>query len=285
MKILVTGGSGYLGTHIRKYFNADDLSLRHGKDILNVEHARAAGAYDVVIHLAASLDRSGVGSEKTLNTNVDGTRKVLKAMRKGSTFIFMSTKDIYTRVADRYPEVPESCPIDYLGQTAYEWSKYIAESYVELYANVNEFRSCIFRLSTPYAPPSEGNSPNFVGAIAESINLGEPVALPADGRPVRDIIHVDDISAACEAFLDSAVRHGKYNLGGGKKNAVSMKELVERMETVSGLQAIIDNETKLPDPSPFNYVSDLSLIDHELAWSPKISVDEGLSTLFRSTAK
>ncbi|KXK07068.1 MAG: nucleoside-diphosphate-sugar epimerase [Acidobacteria bacterium OLB17] len=217
MKILVTGGSGYLGTHIRSHFKADDLSLRNGQDILNVEHARAAGAYDVVIHLAASLDRSGVGSENTLNVNVDGTRKLLKAMRKGSTFIFMSTKDIYASVADQYPEVPETCPVDYLGQTAYEWSKYIAEQYVELYANTNEFRSCIFRLSTPYAPPTEGNSPNFVGAIAETMNLGEPIALPGEGSPVRDIIHVDDISAACEAFLDSAVRHGKYNLGGGKK--------------------------------------------------------------------
>ena len=285
MKILVTGGSGYLGTHIRSHFKADDLSLRHGKDILNVEDARAAGAYNVVIHLAASLDRSGVGSENTLNVNVDGTRKLLKAMRKGSTFIFMSTKDIYARVADQYSEVPETCPIDYMGQTAYEWSKYIAERYVELYANTNEFRSCIFRLSTPYAPPSDGNSPNFVGAIAEAINSGEPIALPADGRPVRDIIHVDDISAACESFLESAVRHGKYNLGGGRKNAISMKELVEKMEEASGLQAAIDSETVLPAPSPMNYVSDLSLIDHELAWSPKVSIEDGLATLFRTAAK
>ena len=58
MKILVTGGSGFLGTHIRQFFNADDFSRRSGFDILNMQDAQKVEDYDVVIHLAAKLDKS-----------------------------------------------------------------------------------------------------------------------------------------------------------------------------------------------------------------------------------
>jgi GDP-L-fucose synthase len=86
---------------------------------------------------------------------------------------------------------------------------------------------------------------------------GEPIRLPGGGRPRRDILHVDDLSAACSAFADSVIRHGLYNLGGGRAHAMSLSELVATMEEVSGLQAIVDAENLLPDPRPMNYVSDL----------------------------
>jgi hypothetical protein len=57
MKILVTGGSGYLGTHVRSYFNADDLSRRSGHDVLNTSDVEAAADYDLIIHLAALLNK------------------------------------------------------------------------------------------------------------------------------------------------------------------------------------------------------------------------------------
>ena len=77
------------------------------------------------------------------------------------------------------------------------------------------------------------------------------------------------------------IRHGLYNLGGGRSNAMSLSELVATMEEVSGLQAIVDAENLLPDPRPMNYVSDLALIDQELGWRPAIGVESGLEMLFR----
>jgi nucleoside-diphosphate-sugar epimerase len=206
---------------------------------------------------------------------------VLKNVRKGAAFIFASTKDVYGRFADNFAEVSEACPTIYSGQSALEWSKLIAEHYVDYYAHASGFRSCIFRLSTVYAPPSEGNTPNFVGSFAEAINTGEAIRLPGAGRPVRDIMHVDDFSAACEAFAESVIRHGTYNVGGGRSNAFSMRELVTKLEDVSGLQAVIDETRFLPAPFPQNYVSDISRIDQELAWKPRLSTDEGLKSLFR----
>src|SRR5262249_25782689 len=103
----------------------------------------------------------------------------------------------------------------YAGQSALEWSKLIAERYVEYYANRRNFRACIFRLSTIYATLTEDNKPNFVTHYADAINKGESIRLPGAGRPRRDLLHVDDFARACEAFIDSTIRNGLYNLGGG----------------------------------------------------------------------
>jgi len=280
MKILVTGGSGYLGTHVRKFFEADDFSRRSNLDLLNLQDAQAAGDYDVVIHLGAHLDKSPDAADEVFLTNVEGTINILRQMRTNSVFIFASTKDVYGRFADKFAEVPEACQTLYAGQTGLEWSKLIAERYVEFYAHQNSFRSCIFRLSTVYASLSEGNQPNFVGHYADAINKGERITLPGNGIPMRDLLHVDDFSAACKAFIDSVNRHGLYNLGGGRENALSMSGLVKKLEDVSGLQAIVDKEVKMPDPIPMNYISDLSLVMQELGWKPEIGLDEGLKILF-----
>lgn len=280
MKTLVTGGSGYLGTHIREIFEADDFSRSSGLDVLNVQDVQAAAEYDLIIHLAAHLDKSPDAAEQVFLTNVEGTINLLRNVKKDAAFIFASTKDVYGRFADNFAEVPETCPTVYSGQSALEWSKLIAERYVEYYAHQNGFRSCIFRLSTVYAPKTEGTTPNFVGHFADSINFGERIALPGGGSPRRDILHVDDLAAACREFSESVIRHGLYNLGGGPQNAFSLKELIEKMEEVSGLQAVLDTETQIPEPSPMNYVTDLKLITHELGWKPAIPLAEGLQDLF-----
>jgi len=280
MSILVTGGSGYLGTHIRRHFNADDLSRRSGRDILDTDELDLVGDYDVVIHLAALLDKSPGNADEVFETNVQGTINLLRQVKENAVFIFASTKDVYGRFGDNFAEVDETCPTLYAGQTALEWSKLIAERYVEYYARARNFRSCIFRLSTVYAPPSEGNTPGFVGHFADAINKGERLGLPGGGVPRRDLLHVDDLAAACTAFSESIIRHGLYNLGGGRANALTLKELITKMEEVSGYQAIVDEENPLPAPVPMNYVSDLSLISQELGWKPEIALGEGLKAFF-----
>lgn len=280
MKVLVTGGQGYLGTHLLKYFSADDLSRRSQLDILSVEDAAMVKDYDVVIHLAALLDKSPGNSGNIFLTNVDGTVNLLREMKEGSVFIFASTKDVYGRFADNFSQVGENCPTLYAGQSPLEWSKLIAERYVEYYANARGFRSCIFRLSTVYAPMTEYNTPNFVGHFVDAINKGERLRLPGGGMPLRDLLHVDDFAHACEAFNDSIIKHGLYNLGGGMANALTLSELVRKLEEVSSLQAVIDEENPLPYPTPVNYVTDLTLVDQELGWLPQIGLNDGLKTLF-----
>ncbi len=280
MKTLVTGGSGFLGTHVRQFFDADDFSRRSGYDILNLQDVTRVADYDLVIHLAAHLDKSSNSSGHVFLTNVEGTVNLLREMKEGATFVFASTKDVYGRFADGFQEVPETCQTLYAGQSALEWSKLIAERYVEYYAAARNFRSCILRLSTVYAPKSDGNVSNFIGHYVDAINMGERLGLPAKGLPVRDLLHVEDFAKACLAFNESIIRHGLYNLGGGMRNAVTLGELVKKLETLSGLEAVIDGGANIPAPVPMNYITDLSLVQQELDWSPKISLDGGLGRMF-----
>jgi nucleoside-diphosphate-sugar epimerase len=264
---------------VRSFFAADDFSRRSNFDLLNLQDVRIANEYDLVIHLGALLDKNPAREEEVFLTNVEGTVNLLGAMRKDSTFIFASTKDVYGRFADNFQEVPETCQTLYSGQSALEWSKLIAERYVEYFAHTRNFRSCVFRLSTVVAPNSEGNTPNFVSYYADLVNKGEPIAMPDFGKPRRDFLYVDDFSRACKAFMDSTLRHGLYNLGGGAQNACTLRELVKKLEEVSGLQAVIDDTANLPAPVPQDYVSDLSRVKQELGWSPTISLRDSLAAI------
>jgi nucleoside-diphosphate-sugar epimerase len=275
----VTGGSGYLGTHVRRFFNADDFSRRSHLDVLNPHDTALLADYDVVIHLAAHLDKDPAAAETCFHTNTEGTLNVLRHMRAGSVLIYASTKDVYGFHANAYVEVPETCSTVYCGQSALEWSKLIGEQYIDYYAQALDLRACIFRLSNVYARPSDDNEPGFVTHYVESVKRGWPIRLPMDGTPVRDILHVDDFSRACRAFIDSSHPHALYNLGGGRANAVSLREIVERVGRMIELEPVIDHNAHVPAPVPVNYISDLTRVKEELDWEPTIGVEEGLRSL------
>ena len=279
MRILVTGGSGYLGTHVRRFLQAEDFSRRSHVDVLSTLDAARAGLYEVVIHLAAHLSKNPADTESCFRTNVEGTVNLLREMQPNSVFIFASTKDVYGSHADDFTEVPETCSTDYENQSALEWSKLIAERYVEYYAGLRNFRSCIFRLSNVYARPSEGNENGFVTHYVEAVKRGWPLRLPLEGKPVRDILHVDDFSRACRAFIDSTVTRGLYNLGGGRENALSLRETIDKVAEIIQCNPVIENDNPLPQPVPLNYVSDLKRVREDLNWQPQIGIEEGLRSL------
>jgi nucleoside-diphosphate-sugar epimerase len=278
MKILVTGGSGYLGTHVRRFFSADDFSRRSGRDLLNDEDLKLVANYDAVIHLAGHLDKRPDAAELCFRTNADGAANVVRHMRAGAAFIYASTKDVYGANAEAYREVPETCATDYAGQAALEWSKLIGERYIEYYASRQNVRACIFRLSTVYARPSEGNENGFVTHYVESVKRGWPIRLPLGGQPIRDLLHVDDFSRACRAFIDSSLGFGLYNLGGGARNATSLLGLVNTVGEMIQLEPQITNDDA-SHPVPVNYVSDLRRVREQLGWEPEIGIEDGLRSL------
>ncbi|HMG75276.1 MAG TPA: NAD-dependent epimerase/dehydratase family protein [Pyrinomonadaceae bacterium] len=279
LRVLVTGGSGYLGTHVLRFFQAEDFSRRSHLDVLSALDATKAGDYEVVIHLAAQLSKNPADAETCFRTNIEGTVNLLREMKPNSVFIFASTKDVYGAHADNFSEVPETCSTDYENHSALEWSKLIAERYVEYYAAQRNFRSCVFRLSTVYARPSEGNENGFVTHYVESVKRGWPLRLPLDGKPVRDVLHVDDFARACSAFIDSDMIRGLYNLGGGPENALSLREIIDKVAEIIQCNPVFDESAPLPPPVPLNYISDLARVRRDLGWYPQIGVEEGLKSL------
>ncbi|HBB88560.1 MAG TPA: hypothetical protein DC047_13190 [Blastocatellia bacterium] len=279
MKILVTGGSGYLGTHVCRFFDADDFSRRTGHNILDDEDVEIVEEYDAVIHLAAHLDKDPAAAELCFRANAEGAANVVKHLKPNAAFIYASTKDVYGSHANLQAEVSETCSTDYSGQTAFEWSKLIGERYVEYFARRNDVRACIFRMSTVYARPSNGNESSFVTHYVESVKRGWPIHLPLGGQPIRDILHVDDFSRACQSFIDSVHASGLYNLGGGVQNSVSLRELVTMVGEQIELEPAIVDAGPLPPNVPLRYVSDLTKIREQLAWEPHIGIEEGIRGL------
>ena len=279
MKILVTGGSGYLGTFVRQFFAADDFSRRSFFDILDPSVAQKVAIYDAVIHLAAHFDKSPEGAPDCFRTNAEGTANVIRHMKPGAVFVYASTKDVYGSHASDMEVVDENTSTDYCGQSAFEWSKLIGERYVEYYARRQNVRAAIFRLSTVFARPSIDNDPGVITHYVESIKHRLPIRLPAGVDPVRDILYVDDFSRACQAFINSDVQFGIYNVGGGRLNAVSVRDLLNKVGTMIDIEPIIEEDPAMPAPVPLRYVSDITRIINELGWQPQIGADDGLRVI------
>jgi nucleoside-diphosphate-sugar epimerase len=279
MKVLVTGGSGYLGTYVRQFFSADDFSRRSGLDVLDEQAVERVADYDAVIHLAAHFDKHPDGALQCFRTNAEGTANVIRNMKPGSAFVYASTKDVYGSHASETDTVNESTSTDYCGQSAFEWSKFIGERYVEYYSRAKNIRACIFRLSTVFARPSENNAPGFVTHYVESVKNRQPIRMPAGVDPVRDILYVDDFSRACRAFIDSNREFGLYNLGGGRLNAVTLRDILKRVGAMIEIEPVIQEDPSMPVPVPVRYVSDTTRAIDELGWRPWIGIDDGLRVI------
>jgi nucleoside-diphosphate-sugar epimerase len=279
MKILVTGGSGYLGTYVRLFFSADDFSRRSNLDVRDEQAAETVADYDAVIHLAGHFDKHPDGARECFRTNAEGTANIIRNMKPGSIFVYASTKDVYGSNAYGKEEVAEDTSTEYCGQSAFEWSKLIGERYVEYYSRQRNIRACIFRLSTVFARPSEGNEPGLVTHYVESIKHRLPIRLPAVVDPVRDILYVDDFSRACRAFFESNIAFGLYNLGGGHLNAISLRDIIKRVGAMIDIEPVIHEDPTLPAPVPLRYVSHTMRVTNELNWRPEIDIDAGLRVL------
>jgi CDP-paratose 2-epimerase len=278
-KIIVTGGSGYLGKHVRRYFGADDFSRRSGLDIRNAADARSITDYDVIIHMAALVDKRREATNSVFAVNIEGTINLLENLRPGQTFIFCSTKDVYGNNIDAYEHVPESCSTEYCGQGAYEWSKLLGEKYVQFYASRAGARAGLFRLSTVYAPTGRENPGGFVSLFARAIKNGEPLKLKMRGEQVRDLLHVEDLARAFERFIESKLDRACYNVGGGPRNAISMYELTQMLGRLAGCSpdvTLLDEEVR----EQINYITDIGALGRDLGWKPQLDLGIGLRTLF-----
>ncbi len=277
-KILVTGGSGYLGTHVRNYFQADDLSRRSGFDLSNRQDLSLIKKYDVIIHMAACVDKRPEAASRNFDVNVGGTIKLLENLSERQVFIYCSTKDVYGSHIDSYKEVPETCSTDYSGQNAYEWSKLIAEKYVEYYTNKVKARCGVFRLSTVYAPFTEGNSGGFVSFFAKAVKARQTLQLKMRGEQIRDLLHVEDLAKAFDFFINSEIKQACYNIGGGLANSTTLYQLTQILGQLANSSANVELSDE-PVKEQIHYITDISKLAKELDWQPKLDLKTGLKTL------
>lgn len=269
MSIIVIGGNGYLGCHVAKFFGADSLSRQNGFDITDL-HAieEKLKDYDVIIHMAAKIDKSDENPEEVFRVNATGTFNLVRCLNASQTLIFTSTKEV------KKPAL----------ESAYDYSKLIAEKYIEFYGRHIGFKYGIFRLATTYAPSIKGKT--WVNELVDKVKYDGVVNLFHGGEQIRDFLYVDDLCNAFEMFLKSDIGWGTheigvFDIGGGSGNAM---KIIQFVETVGEVLEKKPNICFVDDISELNqgechYIADNRKLFVELGWKPECSIEKGIRYL------
>ena len=290
-KVLVTGGAGFIGSHLCEGLLARGLEVRvldslvYGRrdwvppqaefiagDIRDMEACRrAAEGVHGVFHCAA-MSRSGPSQEQIdvcTGSNIVGTQNMLLAARDAGVkrFIYSGSSTYY---GNRTPPHRESDPPDLLN--IYGLTKRVGEQYTLLFDEGFDLPSVVLRYFNVYGPrqPETGAYALVLGIFLNRKAQGQVLEIHGGGSQSRDFVHVRDVVAANIAAYESAVRGEVFNVGSG--TAISVKQLADM---ISPNQTVTEGRKG----DSLATLADISRIKAALGWEPKISFAEGLKEL------
>ena len=249
MRILVTGGSGFIGRHVVATLRAADHDVRvvdlqpHPDpdvdlvqgDIADAEVIERAfdGGFDGVVHLAAvtSVLRSIEHPELTYRTNVAGTHRILEGARAAGVkaLVFASTNAVTGPMEE--PAITERARLRPL--TPYGATKAAGEMLMSAYTAVYGVRSTPLRLTNVYGPGMQAKD-SIVARLMRAIRLGTTFEVYGDGRQSRDYVHVSDVIAAMELALTDENWQGATVIGTG--SSLSVLEVLDVVRGVTGAE-------------------------------------------------
>ena len=303
MRALVTGGAGFIGSHLvdaligrgDRVLVLDDLSsgrrenlagaLDNGVELLEAsvtDDDAVAAAFErarpqLVFHLAAQIDvrRSVADPSFDLDVNVAGTIRLLEGARQAGVerFVFASTGGaIYGEGEGRDLPLTESA--DCRPDAPYGQSKYAAEGYLDLYRRLHGLETTSLRLANVYGPRQDPHGEAGVVAIfCSALRDGRRPRVFGDGEQTRDYVYVADVAGA---FVTAADRGGAgpYNIGTGVETSVV--DLGRRIASASGAE--FDPEMAPPRLGEVQRISiDPALAGRDLGWSAAHDLERGLA--------
>lgn len=256
--------------------------------------ADAARTADEIYHLAAPSPGPGLLAEPRadFDINVTGTVNVLDAARnsgRSPMVLFASTGKVYgaldsiplkpeaARLEPTIPDyrgVSETAPVDY--HCSYACTKSVADQYVRDYARLYNLPTVVFRMGCIAGPGQFGNQgQGWVAHFVYSVLAGRHVTVYGDGLQVRDVLHVADLVDAvnaARAYLP-VVAGKAFNLGGGMKRSVSVKEMIAMIEQMCHKQVQSAHEAARPGDQLF-YVSDNTRFFNQTGWTARRSLEQ-----------
>jgi len=319
-RILLTGGAGFIGSHLAEALirqgnrlsivdNLDDFYAPSRKR-LNLQAIRNAGPFElfeddirdigamrkiaahfqpeILIHLAA---RAGVRpsiEQPALyeSVNVAGTLNLLEIARefKVPRLIFGSSSSVYG-IANTVPfceDDPNTRPI-----SPYAATKLAAEMMCYTYAHLYGFNTLCLRFFTVYGPRQRPDL--AIHKFTALIDAGQPIPVYGDGSMGRDYTYVDDIVAGVVASLDYTPQQKLpfevFNLG--NSHPVRLTELIAQLEAATGKRAVQDRLPDQPGDVPITWAN-IDKANRLLGYSPKTSMEQGLRNFvswYRSSRK
>jgi CDP-paratose 2-epimerase len=228
--------------------------------------------------------------------NVGGTFNVLEAARTSGNdpfLLFTSTNKVYgdlsgttaSAQATRYVSpvasngTSEDQPLDF--HSPYGCSKGAADQYVRDYARIYDLPNVVFRMSCIAGPRQFGTEDQgWVAHFLYSALLDIPVTIYGSGLQVRDVLCVTDLVRAFESSYQhrDQTRGQIYNVGGGPANTVSLMELMEEIEQLTGRRLRFERDRLRPGDQLI-YVTDYAKLTRDTGWKPEISVRETLEQI------
>jgi len=301
MKILVTGGAGFIGSNFIRYWlrnnpgdeivnfdlltyagNLDNLRDLAGDpryrfiqgDIVDAASVEAALAgVELIVHFAAEshVDRSIKDSGAFIRTNVEGTRVLLEAARKRMIrFHHVSTDEVFGSLGADDPRFNEKTPYD--PRSPYSASKAASDHLVRAYYHTYGLPVTISNCSNNYGPYQypEKLIPLFVTNLLE----GRKLPIYGEGNNIRDWIHVDDHNRGVEAIIKRGRLGETYCLGGdGEKTNLEITKLI--LGIMGAGEEMIEHIADRPGHDR-RYAIDHSKASAELDWRPLIPFADGL---------
>lgn len=302
MKVVVTGGAGFIGSHI------GDALLAAGHDVVVVDNLATGRREDVpdgatfhrldirdrealrpvlsdgvgaVFHVAGQVSsvRSFENPGYDMEVNLGGTMNVVTGCveHRIPRLLYASSMTVYGPPdAQPITEEQSTSPVSYYGI-----SKYAAERFV-LATSTREdlegrFKATAFRMFNVYGPRQSLDNP-YQGVMAifmSNLMRGDEVKIFGDGEQTRDFIYVGDIVAAWMAALDEPATHAKaYNLGSG--HALSMNKLVQTLQTVTGRTEAVVNHYPMRPGEQRHTVADVTSAGKDFGWAPTVALPDGI---------
>ena len=302
-KFLVTGGLGFVGSHLveelvqndHKVTVLDNLSngniqnLSHvdgiTKDISNIENLEPthfSEKFDGIFHLATSPRSSSLQDPlKDIETNCKGMIRVLELAKKNNA------KVVFTSNSGIYGSAEEGKAIDENSinnpTTPYDADKLVAEYYCKIYHNIHGIKSAVVRFATVYGERQVVNEKlnwrPLVATFVKKIVNNEEVTINGDGKQTRDLIYVKDAVQGVIKAMNSSIENADVFLL-STKTETSVNDVLHLTEEIVGLKAKIKKTEPLKgDIRRMKY--DYNKAKENLGFEPKFSVKDGIERLVK----
>lgn len=305
MKILVTGGAGFIGSNFIRYMlnkypdysiiNFDKLTYAGNLENLSdveknpnysfiqgdicdpIAVEKAIAGIDAIINFAAEshVDRSIISAGSFVQTDVYGTYVLLEAVKrhKISEFLHISTDEVYGSIQEgSFTETSTLAP-----NSPYAASKAGGDLLVRAYLKTHGLPVLITRASNNYGPYQYPEK--FIPLFITNALLGKDLPLYGDGKNVRDWLHVDDHCSGIDVVFHKGKLGEVYNIGGGNEREniqivdIILKELRKSKEIVKFVEDRLGHDRR--------YSLNIEKIRRELGWTPKSKFDEALIKTIR----
>ena len=304
-RLLVTGGAGFIGSHMCEYFLdrgwtveiIDDLSTGkqenippavtlHKLDVRSPDAARVVreGSFDVIIHLAAQMDvrKSVADPVHDASINIVGTLTLIEALRASPKatscrFIFSSTGGV---LYGDFVTPPNQETFAKDPQSPYAISKLSVEYYLAYYDRVHGLDTVALRYGNVYGPRQDPHGEAGVVAIfCGRILEGRPLTIFGDGKQTRDYVYVRDVAAATYLAATHAIpRREKldsrgFNVGTGV--GTSVNEIASTLLQAAGTRVPVEYAPPRAGEQQHSFLN-VAKAGEVLGWKPAVSLSDGL---------